>query len=416
MSTRTKAMKTTVLCDLENVHYSLQNQPGRHQQFGPLTPFHELQAWLREQTGKAPEGLVVADWTRMSMYSSVLTKLGWTPIQYSAEGFRNGKNGGDIALTVETMRRALKLRTPQRFVIMSGDIDFMPLLAFLKQKGHEVWVLGVSTSTSGALAQMADRFESIDAHMAPAPVVTGDLSSLGQGPVSSVADRTSLHGHVRRLGFYLARGSAGLAGLVLDVAREQARFSAAAWEQSFQFILCAAAQPPGLFVRPCRQPKLLVTSMMKLLRTTEVLQEDPAGPVGETHLKLQPGIQTMDQLVSYLRTRLGPMFLESMALGPKADLVLPVQGWKAWPFSAVNPATNTVDQARLTLHAAEPAAEDKRGWVLVKNHPKIWRKPGAPLPSRFDTLGEAGVEVGWNMTELTQQLLARDHERSTEGV
>lgn len=361
--------------------------------------------------GAAPLGLVVADWSRMAAYAPTTTKLGWQPVQYSAEGFTRGKNGGDIAMVIEATQLVLKQRTRQRFVIMSGDVDFMPLLSFMKQRGHEVWIMAVEGATSSVLVEMADRAESIGRFTTPAEPEAGSLCSLGQGITAPATDTISMIGHLRRLGFYLKRGSAGLVELVYQVAADLRRQAANAWDSAFRFAICDPGAAEELFERPCPYPALLATSLMKLLCSTKALME-----LGEEEgiktLGIRPELRNAEDLVQYLRNHAGPEFLECMALGPDMDQVVTAQGWKAWPAATVNWPNRTVQHLKLKQQASEPLGDKQRGWVGVKDYPHVVaHRHGAP----FDTLFELGQAVGWNMRSLGDQLLALDKKRGKQG-
>jgi hypothetical protein len=72
------------------------------------------------------------------------------------------KNGADIALTIDVMEHLFRLDDLTHIVIVAGDSDYIPLVQRCKQLGRVVVGIGVSGSTSSALAAACDVFVDYD--------------------------------------------------------------------------------------------------------------------------------------------------------------------------------------------------------------------------------------------------------------
>lgn len=72
------------------------------------------------------------------------------------------KNGADIALTIDVMEHLFRLDDLTHIVIVAGDSDYIPLVQRCKQLGRVVIGIGVSGSTSSALAAACDTFADYD--------------------------------------------------------------------------------------------------------------------------------------------------------------------------------------------------------------------------------------------------------------
>ena len=71
---------------------------------------------------------------------------------------KTGKNHADIRLCVDAMDMCYSKEHVDTFVIVSGDSDFTPLVAKLKENGKNVIGLGMKDSTSELLANSCDGF------------------------------------------------------------------------------------------------------------------------------------------------------------------------------------------------------------------------------------------------------------------
>jgi hypothetical protein len=95
------------------------------------------------------------------------------------------KNGADIALTIDVMEHLFRLDDLTHIVIVAGDSDYIPLVQRCKQMGRVVVGIGVSGSTSSALAAACDTFVDYDSLPGVARVVPVAVLGAAAGLVPS---------------------------------------------------------------------------------------------------------------------------------------------------------------------------------------------------------------------------------------
>ena len=107
------------------------------------------------------------------------------------------KNGADIALTIDVMEHLFRLDDLTHIVIVAGDSDYIPLVQRCKQLGRVVVGIGVSGSTSSALAASCDTFVDYDslpgvAAVAPVSAVVTKVATVTTASVAqSAASKTA---------------------------------------------------------------------------------------------------------------------------------------------------------------------------------------------------------------------------------
>lgn len=151
-------MKTHFFLDLENIHFGVAAHVPRYQKFTRIHPrvvnIQALKTLLDLQIGKG-QGTVIADLSHMTNYMQDLATIGWSVTQNSfGSGAR--KNASDIAMTIQVMLVASKIRKPATFVLISGDGDFAPLVWYLRQQQHAVHVVSCTGTTAKVLNGVAD--------------------------------------------------------------------------------------------------------------------------------------------------------------------------------------------------------------------------------------------------------------------
>lgn len=122
------------------------------------------------EKGKIVAKRAYADWSRFDEYVAPLHELGIELTEIPIRGM-TGKNSADIRLAVDAMELAHAKVHIDTFVVVSGDSDFTPLVAKLKENGKIVVGVGLRESTSDLLAANCDEFiyyEDIGGSSAPA--------------------------------------------------------------------------------------------------------------------------------------------------------------------------------------------------------------------------------------------------------
>jgi uncharacterized protein (TIGR00288 family) len=109
------------------------------------------------EKGKVIVKVAYADWNRFRQYTQAFHENGVELIEIP-ERKTSGKNSADIRLCVDAMDLSWSKEHIDTFVIVSGDSDFSPLVAKLKENGRHVIGLGMRASTSPLLANGCDEF------------------------------------------------------------------------------------------------------------------------------------------------------------------------------------------------------------------------------------------------------------------
>jgi hypothetical protein len=102
------------------------------------------------------------------------------------------KNGADIALAIDVMEHLFQLDDLTHIVIVAGDSDYIPLVQRCKQLGRVVVGIGVSGSTSSALAAACDEFADYDSlpgitRVTPVAAVAAVVTKVATVKTASVA-------------------------------------------------------------------------------------------------------------------------------------------------------------------------------------------------------------------------------------
>jgi uncharacterized protein (TIGR00288 family) len=109
------------------------------------------------EKGKVIVKRAYADWGRFEKYREAMHDAGVQMMEIPERG-KTGKNHADIQLCVDAMDMCYSKEHVDTFVIVSGDSDFTPLVAKLKENGKSVIGLGMKESTSDLLASSCDEF------------------------------------------------------------------------------------------------------------------------------------------------------------------------------------------------------------------------------------------------------------------
>ena len=100
------------------------------------------------------------------------------------------KNGADIRLAIDVMEDLFRLDDLTHIVIVAGDSDYIPLAQRCRRLGRVVVGIGVSGSTSSALASACDVFADYDS--IPGTVRGTPIAPTAAGSISAVAGATKV--------------------------------------------------------------------------------------------------------------------------------------------------------------------------------------------------------------------------------
>ena len=109
-----------------------------------------------QSRGPAVVKRAYADWSRFSRYRDDMMNNSIDLIQiYSV---RSGKNRADIRMAIDAFETALTRPNIHTYVIVSGDSDFSPLVAKLREYGHYTIGIGPRSITHDLLVRSCDEF------------------------------------------------------------------------------------------------------------------------------------------------------------------------------------------------------------------------------------------------------------------
>jgi uncharacterized protein (TIGR00288 family) len=142
-------LQIAVFIDFENIALGLRDASA------PFEVRRILDRLLEK--GKLMVKVAYADWNRFRSHTTSLHENGIELIEIPRRE-TTGKNSADIRLVVDAMDLSWSKEHIDTFVIVSGDSDFSPLVAKLKENGKHVIGLGMKKSTSPLLANACDEF------------------------------------------------------------------------------------------------------------------------------------------------------------------------------------------------------------------------------------------------------------------
>ena len=142
--------KIALFCDLENIALGVRDSDIKK------FDIHLVLERLLEK-GKIIVKRAYADWERWSEFKRPFHEAGIELIDIPRKRY-SGKNSADIKMVVDAMEESFSKEHVNTFVILSGDSDFTPLVAKLKENNKYVIAVGVRNSTSNLLIDNCDEF------------------------------------------------------------------------------------------------------------------------------------------------------------------------------------------------------------------------------------------------------------------
>jgi len=136
-----------------------------------LTPLMEY----LQGRGPAVVKRAYGDWSRFSRYRDELMNHSIDLIQIFS--VRAGKNRTDIRMAIDAMEVAMHRPQIDTFVIVSGDSDFGPLVAKLREYGRYTLGIGPRSVTHHLLVKSCDEFVYLETVMGET-IITGDHPSV----------------------------------------------------------------------------------------------------------------------------------------------------------------------------------------------------------------------------------------------
>ena len=148
-----------VFIDFENVYVSVRDKLDANPNFESIMD-------RCEDFGRVVIARAYADWYRYprvtsALYANAIEPMYVPTYYYDRDMGRTGrpiKNSVDMNLCIDAMKTLYTNPNIGRFVLATGDRDFIPLVNTIRQQGKEVIVIGIGGAASSHLAQSADEF------------------------------------------------------------------------------------------------------------------------------------------------------------------------------------------------------------------------------------------------------------------
>jgi len=159
MSYEQRRIDVAVFIDFENVYVSVRDKLDANPNFETIME-------RCNDLGRVVIARAYADWYRYPRVTSALYANAVEPIYvptyyYDRDMGRTGraiKNSVDMNLCIDAMKALFIHTNVGKYVLVTGDRDFIPLVNSIRQQGKEVIVIGIGGAASAHLAQSADEF------------------------------------------------------------------------------------------------------------------------------------------------------------------------------------------------------------------------------------------------------------------
>jgi uncharacterized protein (TIGR00288 family) len=146
----TDTTNLALFCDFENIALGVRD--ARYAQFDINRVLERLLL-----KGSIVVKKAYCDWERYKEFKAGMHQAGFELIEIPHVK-QSGKNSADIRMVVDALDLCYTKPHVETFVIISGDSDFSPLVAKLRENDKGVIGLGVKNSTSDLLMASCDEF------------------------------------------------------------------------------------------------------------------------------------------------------------------------------------------------------------------------------------------------------------------
>jgi uncharacterized protein (TIGR00288 family) len=144
------APNLAVFCDFENVALG-----SREANYGEFDMSLVLERLLDK--GQIIVKKAYSDWERFRSAKRSLHEVNFELIEIPHASY-SGKNSADIRMVVDSLDLCFTKPHVEIFVLITGDSDFSPLVAKLRENNKKVVGVGVKASTSKLLLESCDEF------------------------------------------------------------------------------------------------------------------------------------------------------------------------------------------------------------------------------------------------------------------
>ncbi|MBC7779259.1 MAG: NYN domain-containing protein [Proteobacteria bacterium] len=150
MATQTEIINMAVFCDFENVALGVRD--ARYAKFDIDKVLERLLL-----KGSIVVRKAYCDWERYKEFKKSMHEASFELIEIPHVRM-SGKNSADIRMVVDALDLCYTKAHLDTFVLLTGDSDFSPLVAKLRENAKTVIGVGVKQSTSDLLINICDEF------------------------------------------------------------------------------------------------------------------------------------------------------------------------------------------------------------------------------------------------------------------
>jgi uncharacterized LabA/DUF88 family protein len=151
---RGRSARAAVFIDFENLSLALQS--GSERTAPDLSGILDLAKTFAREGGVDPVR-AYADWSYFAQQRSILDNEGVQTVQADAQPV-HGKNSTDILMAVDMIDLMHREPSIGAFILVTGDSDFTPVAARLRQHRRRVVGVGVRGAVSKKLIEACDEF------------------------------------------------------------------------------------------------------------------------------------------------------------------------------------------------------------------------------------------------------------------
>ncbi|MGB6451293.1 MAG: NYN domain-containing protein [Steroidobacteraceae bacterium] len=179
MSAEPETANLALFCDFENIALGV-----RDERYAQLDIKRVLERLLLK--GSIVVKKAYCDWERYKEFKAGMHHAGFELIEIPHVK-QSGKNSADIRMVVDALDLCYTKPHVDTFVIISGDSDFSPLVAKLRENNKGVIGLGVKNSTSDLLIASCDEFIYYDDLVREQKARRGSRKKTGGEPATTEA-------------------------------------------------------------------------------------------------------------------------------------------------------------------------------------------------------------------------------------
>lgn len=156
-------LNLAVFIDYDNIAIGVKNSINRN------FNYEDVRRWL-ESKGEISSQVAYGNWSTYHDQDRIQRTLARYGVEVvNRASLPGGKNGADIALSLDALELVFTQEHINAFCILSGDSDFIPLVIKLKTHGKRVYVVGGTEFSNENLRRNCHEFISYESLCAQAP-------------------------------------------------------------------------------------------------------------------------------------------------------------------------------------------------------------------------------------------------------